>query len=93
MTGSLPCDEGLFSTLNFEPQQEELWVQSVSKIPSMEQGVRLLMGDDWGDNSASKFGQLNHLDLFILISGMLNLYCFFSLVSDSTPCNRAETNF
>lgn len=84
MTGSLPCDEGLFSTLKFEPQQKELWVQSASKIPSMEQGVRLLMGDEWSDNSASKFGQLNHLDLFILISGMLNLHCFFRCLRFNT---------
>ncbi|KAF7554812.1 hypothetical protein G7Z17_g2665 [Cylindrodendrum hubeiense] len=68
MTGSLPCNEELFSTPSFEPQQRELWIQSASKIPSTEQGICLLMGDEWGDDYSSKFGQLNHLDLFILIS-------------------------
>ncbi|KAH7015484.1 hypothetical protein EDB80DRAFT_708043 [Ilyonectria destructans] len=93
MTGSLPCNEELFSTLNFEPQQKDLWVQSVSKIPSMEQGVRLLMGDEWGDNSASEFGQLNHLDLFILISALheiiFNASVACTLSINKTPLERA----
>ncbi|KAH6887111.1 hypothetical protein B0T10DRAFT_539238 [Thelonectria olida] len=70
LTGSLPCLEGLFSTNSMGPEHEHLWLQSVSKIPSTAQGMSMLMGDEWTDATLAGFGKLDHLDLFILVSGL-----------------------
>ena len=73
MTGSLPCNEDFFENAVVEPLPKEAWLQSASKITSLEGGISILIGDKWTSDSVSAFGHLSHLDLFALVSGMLDL--------------------
>lgn len=66
MTGGLPCDGEHFEALNLAQQAQ---FRCQRKIPSTKEGICILMGDEWTASSPYIFGRLNHLDLFVLISG------------------------
>ncbi|SPO04630.1 uncharacterized protein DNG_07315 [Cephalotrichum gorgonifer] len=67
LTVSLPNSEDSLSCLSAQSRYWGKRIDSSYKIPSVADGITLLMGDAW---ELGRFGLLEHLDLFILISAL-----------------------
>ncbi|EEU33783.1 uncharacterized protein NECHADRAFT_89153 [Fusarium vanettenii 77-13-4] len=70
LTGSFPCSEHLFASQPTDSQALYSPRSSSRKMPSIVDGVALLMQEVWTTDIPSRFGQLSYLDLFILVSGL-----------------------
>ncbi|KPM44931.1 hypothetical protein AK830_g1596 [Neonectria ditissima] len=69
MTGSLPCEEGLFNLRYRDLECKLKMTQCFSAVPSLAKGMSLLMADEWPDSCCFETEYLSCLDLFVLISG------------------------
>ncbi|KAH7128847.1 hypothetical protein EDB81DRAFT_808415 [Dactylonectria macrodidyma] len=93
LTGSFPCSEKIFAGQPAEGQDYHGPKERFYKIPSIADGVSLLMANSWTNHTPFRFGQLSYLDLFILISGLHEIifssYDAHSLERSKTALRRA----